>query len=238
MKRFLTATAIIATLCLGSLAQAGVSVSTSSSAPSDHLLTYNSVGYDNFAWSIKWLGNLGSNRQEIAQSFLVSGANDWSIDRITIRVREFGTSVVNQGFHLQVWSMSSASDYTGDSLVNAQLGTFPASGLSPGYWTFGLEHITLSVGNYYAFVVGFESGPASQRFINAVNAYSAYDLYPQGRMFLRQGTPLVWTTTGYASDRDFDFYVQGSPVPEPSCFLVLGSGILALAGMVRRRRNG
>ena len=35
-----------------------------------------------------------------------------------------------------------------------------------------------------------------------------------------------------------DRAVLWNPVPEPSSLLVLGSGILALAGMVRRRRNG
>ena len=40
------------------------------------------------------------------------------------------------------------------------------------------------------------------------------------------------TTTG----DDFGFRV--SAVPEPASVLVLGSGILALAGMIRRRRNG
>jgi hypothetical protein len=185
-------------------------VATSSSPPSADILTYYSVGYDNFVWGFQWKGDSGSDHLDVAQSFLVTGANDWIVDKITVKVREFGTSVVNQGFNLQIWTVSDASDWSGDSLVSTQSGTFPSSGLAAGYWTFDLNNVTLSSGQHYAFVLGFEAGADPQRFVNLVKAYSAYDLYPDGRMFGRAGTPPVWITSP-SSNKDFDFYVQGVP---------------------------
>jgi hypothetical protein len=68
--------------------------------------------------------------------------------------------------------------------------------------------------------------------VNLVNAYSAYDLYLDGRMFGRSDTPLNWTTLGASSNRDFDFYVQGVPEPATLSLLALGGVV-----MIRRRRT-
>lgn len=218
-------------------AHAGIVVTTSSSAPSDHVLTNYSVGYDNFAWPVKWTGDATSDRRECAQSFLVSAANDWSIDKITVKVREFGTSVVNQPYTLEMWTVSNAADTSGNALVSTQSATFPASGLTAGYWTFDIADVTLTKGNYYVFVIGFNSGPDSERYFNLVNAYSGTDLFPDGRMFFRTGTPPSWIFDAYNSNLDFDFSVQGSPVPEPSAVALLATGVASLLFMAWRRRK-
>jgi hypothetical protein len=210
--------------------KASVFVTTNAAQPCGELLTYHSVGEDNFAWSCRWIGNSGTDHTEICQSFIVDSSNDWVVDKITVKVREFGTSVENQDFRLDIWSVSDASDYTGNNLIDSQSGAFPASGLVSGYWTFDLDDVTLSAGQYFAFVLGFESGPDSQRFVNLVNEYSAYDTYIGGRMFIRSGTPPDWSTTGHVSDKDFDFYIQG--VPEPGIILLVGLG-----GVMLRKRK-
>jgi len=214
-------------LVTGKAANAAISVTSNSLPPSDHILTSYTVGYDNFGERFQWIGDSGSDHTDLAQSFLVSGADNWMVDKITVKVSGFGTSVLNQNYTLEMWTVSNAADWSGNTLVSSQSATFPSSGLVSGYWTFDVADVTLSKEQYYAFVLGFDSGPDSQRFVTMVHAYSAYDLYPDGRMFLRMGTPPSWSSPFHASDKDFEFYIQGSPVPEPATIIIwslLGAG--------------
>jgi hypothetical protein len=182
---------------------------------------------------MQWRDDLGWDHIEVCQSFLVGGNTDWNVDRITLKAREFGTSVADQGFYLQLWTVGDAHDYTGNSLISTQSGTFPGSGLGTGYWTFAFDHVNLPHGQYYAFLLGFDSGPDPQRFVNFIHAYSAYDLYPEGRMFCRMGTPAAWSTMTHLGDRDFDFYVQG--IPEPGTLALIAPALLGFAGIAFRR---
>jgi hypothetical protein len=186
---------------------------------------------------MQWVSDAPTDRWEACQSFFVGDDNDWIVDKITMRVRELGTSVANQNFNLEFWTVSDASDYTGDSLISAQSGTFPASGLAAGFWTFDLNAVNLSQGQHYAFVLAFDSGPDPQRFVNFVEDYSAYDSYPGGRMFYRRGTPPVWATPFWLGAKDFEFYVQC--VPEPGTFALIAPTVLGIAGLAfRKMRKG
>ncbi|HET6457218.1 MAG TPA: SUMF1/EgtB/PvdO family nonheme iron enzyme, partial [Armatimonadota bacterium] len=70
-------------------------------------------------------------------------------------------------------------------------------------------------------------GPEAYR---GLRGGSYYDYVDELRASLR---PYYYPTSEYGN---LGFRVSG--VPEPPSLLILGSGILALAGMVRRRRNG
>ena len=216
---------------------AGVVVTTSSSPPTDNLLTSYSVGYDNFAWSVGWTADTTAGHIDCAQSFLVSGPSDWSVDKITVKVRESGNSGATQGYTLQLWTVTDQTACSGNEVVTSQSDLFPSSGLAAGYWTFDLVDTTLSKGQYYAFALGFNSGPDAGRYFNLVHAYSAYDLFTDGRMFFRVGTPPTWSSPPHISDRDFEFYVQGNPVPEPATLSLVGAGAASLLLMAWRRRR-
>jgi len=190
---------------------ADVSVTTNSLPPSTNILTQFSMGGDTggvgmFEWTTT------NNRWALAQSFFVSGNNDWSVDKLTVRVREFGTSVVGQEYTVELWSIANPSSIYPDTLVSSQSGTFPTYGLTAGYWTFDISDVMMTHGSYYAFVLGFNSGPDPQRFVDVVKN-SGTDLFPDGRMFYRVGTPGSWTYY-FVSDKDIDFSIQGSAVPE------------------------
>lgn len=223
-------------------APAGILVTSSSTTPSDRVLTGYTVGYNNFGNTFQWTSDSSpSGRQDVAQSFRVSDANDWIADKITVKICAgyVGTSVLNQGFTLQLWTVSDASDWSGNTLVSSQSATFPSSGLNAAFWTFDMDNVILSKGQYYAFVLGFSSGPNAQRYVSLVQAYSAYDLFPEGKMFFRRGTPQQWGTPTHLSDKDFEFYLQGSTVPEPSALALwaTGTGSLLLMGWQRRKRR-
>jgi len=205
---------------------AAITVTSDSLAPSDRILTSYTVGYDNFGDPFRWIGDSGGEHRDIAQSFLVFDANDWIVDKITLKAMlpYVGKSVPGQGFLLEMWTVSDAADWSGNELVSSQSGTFPTSGLTSAYWTFDIADVSLAKEQYYAFVLGFESGPDPERFVSLIQAYSAYDYFPEGRMFLRIGTPTSWSSPYYSSDKDFEFYVQGDVVPEPSTFAVFAVG--------------
>lgn len=209
---------------------AAVTVGFGSSPPSTDVLTHFSMGGDTgqvglFSWTTT------NDRWALAQSFFVSGSSDWSADKLTVRVREFGTSVVGQEYSLELWSVADASSDP-VTLVSGQSGTFPVSGLTAGYWTFDIADVTLTHGSYYAFLLGFNSGPDSQRYVDVVKNFGT-DSFPDGRMFYRVGTPGSWSHY-FVSDKDIDFSVQGSVVPEPATMSLLG---LALVGVIVRRRQ-
>lgn len=218
-------------------AHADIVVATSSSAPSDHLLTSYSIASSSFVGAFQWIGDSSGQHWDAAQSFLVSGTNDWSVDKITVWVREFGTSVASQPYTLQMWTVSDAAAVAGGTLVSSQSATFPNSGLAAGYWTFDIADVTLTTGQHYAFVLGFDSGPDAERYVDIVKDYSASDSFSDGRMFYRKGTPPIWTAPSALSDKDIVFYVQGTPAPEPSTIVLLATAAACLLFMAWQRRK-
>ena len=214
-------------------AEAAITVSVNSSPPSTDLLLSHG-GVTNFASQWRWIGDNptgnGHEHTDLGQSFLVPGASDVVLDKITIRPRDVGTAVSGASYNLEIWSFSDATDISGNSLVSSQTDVFPSSGLSSGYWTFDIEDQALASGQQYGFILAFNNGPDSQLFINAVEDLNG--AYTDGGKLSREGTPPVWSA--FRNFVDLDFYLQGSIIPEPS---TLALTMLGMAGLGWRRRR-
>jgi hypothetical protein len=126
-----------------------------------------------------------------------------------------------------------------------------ASALSPDILTFQLPSFlgfANSSGGVYSFLP-FVSGQHAPLILNAGTTYYFYEddefltlsggaAYTGGLLFIGQGGPFEEFAIGAASN----FKVTGTPVvgvppgvtPEPSSLIMLGTGILGLAGAARR----
>lgn len=228
----------------------GVTLSTSLTAPTENVFeSFPALGDpsfgDSFVRTFRWIDNsvngAASGHLSTGQTFLVPASSDVVLDAITLRVREFGTSVIGQPYTLEIYHFPSVASGTGDALVSSQSGIFPndipPSSLlasNPRFWSFDVQNVPLTAGETYGFLVSFDSGPDPERFVNFVINFS--DAYPNGRDFYKFNTPLEWGFGGGL--RDAQFYLQSvPPAPEPSAFLLLGLGAFGLVRHTQRRRR-
>lgn len=235
---------ILALVLTGSAleARAGIVLSSSAAAPTTDIFASYDPGSDSNALTWRWTGNgsdrFGPERMEIGQSFLVPTGPGVLLDRITVRVREYGASVAGANYTLEVWSFTDASDTIGDTLVSSQSGILPTSALlgAPQYWTFDLDDVSLTGGQYYGFILAFDDGPDSGRTVSLVQDF--INGYGQGRSVGRSGNP---PSSPINFGHDLTFYAQGVPpsavIPEPASALLAGLGLTGLAGRLWWRRR-
>ena len=197
---------------------AGIVVTTDATKPSTDVLVSYHVSATNFAYSWNWEGTDLYDHNELGQSFLISESSDVLLDKITLWARNVSASVEGQDYTLEIWNLSTSSDWNGDVLVSSQSDTLPSSGLTVEnqYWTFDIEDVRLANGEYYGFLLAFDNGPSSGLRVPFVGAY--VDGFSDGRLISRRGTPPAWSTS--FSDKDLDFALQGDAIPDPTTFVI------------------
>lgn len=219
----------VVTAC-ASTANAAIIVSTSATAPTTDILASFDPGSDANAYFWRWTGNTGLGRVEMGPSFPISVATPVTLDKVTLRAREYGGAVDGAAYKLELWKFSSATDTIGDALLDTQTGVLPAGLAAPAWWTFDFDDITLAGGQQYGFLLSFDNGPDPGRFVHFVQDF--VDGYTDGRLVSRAGTPPDWDFGGH----DLAFVVQGTAaVPEPGTFLAAGA-VALIAGRRCGRR--
>lgn len=100
------------------------------------------------------------------------------------------------------------------------------------------ETIPQVAGTEYAIVVDFLGAPppGPGQSVGVWGGASG-DLYPRGDLVFSSDEGMTWLNLGGGGDVHFITFVN-TPVPEPSTLLLLGSGLLGLAGFRRRATRG
>jgi len=133
---------------------------------------------------------------------------------------------------IQAWLIQAINNYNsvhGTTLSTASVGAHPdvkvnqGASAPAGYPTFGANTLSITLpanlNEYLVFHWGGQGG----------GVYQAFDLstIPEGSD--------TFTAPGRNGLSFYSFYGQAAPVPEPGTLALLGSGMLGLAGVLRRK---
>ncbi len=169
-------------------------------------------------------GNIGSSGTDAyyGQGFTVSGAG--SYDDITFNFFTYTSSTQETPYALgtgYLFSTPYAGTVAGLSSGAGLLGSVAAAN---DVYTFA-SGLSLAAGSTYYF---YEDGGVPDSTMGGVQPGSLYYTYGGSQNF----TPLSDFSTAYAVNGNS---LSASPTPEPSSFALLGTGLLGVAGVVRKR---
>jgi|GEM_PF-6188901 len=239
---------LLSAVCLAALgalvpsrdAGAGLIVTTGAAAPSTRVIEQFEVGSTSFNSDLSWRTSSGwphwaPRHRDIGQSFRVDEPNDVWLETLTLHMGSLGAmgTIADAGFHLEVWSVTDASDASGNVLLSSQSGSLPGSGAISSaipYWTFDFDDVLVQHGHTYAIMLALD-GSDVERSLFFANTWGGD--YGYGRQMARIDG--VWDGS---FSKDLWFYVQGSQTPEPTSGVLVG-GLTTIGALVRwRRRRG
>ena len=173
-------------------------------------------------------GGLGANINEgfmfVGQSFTCGLTGN--LDGINIDVSQYAIG----NFNLVVDLFSAQGGLPDSNLLDS---TVLSSGFSPisSLITFS-NTINMISGNEYAIVVSYlNATPGAHQGIGTWRGEPGNN-YSGGNMFFGNDG-----TTWFSTNHDVYFQTYINPVPEPTTFLLLGSGLLGLVGLKKKRKS-
>ncbi|MDR1283004.1 MAG: hypothetical protein LBK99_19605 [Opitutaceae bacterium] len=216
--------------------------------PADNLVaSFTPTGTDGRAWRAD-PGVSTDGWRDIGQSF--TATQDASFDAISFFVSSgVNTSAANAcmetPFTLTIYSFASDLSASSATVLGTLSGKTPATAIAKNdYLVFDVSavNIQMKAGNAYGVLLHFDEPAANRGIALGFQIGAAGTTACPGGLVLER---LNDTSTGAAgplttatANRAFEFYVQGTPVPEPATVAsLLGAAALALGCACRLRRS-
>jgi PEP-CTERM motif len=180
----------------------------------------------------------GSDCNDLANQFTLSTAV--VIDSISVVVTTGNFPSVTKG-DFTSFTIGLGSQITGGVTSGIGAGDIPANPdgtLNTEEFTFSGLDLSLAAGTYYLGMAGGNvDWDRAQPLSTSADAVGQQFLCDPTDAFMACSNPLNWNSLSGSSE--FAFEIDGTTVPvatpEPSTFALLGTGVLGLAGVVRRR---
>lgn len=232
---------LFAALLTGSTlaASAQVTVSTSTTAPSENLLvsfnTGTSVGR---GWRADSRSTITSEQwRDVGQIFVAP--EDAVLKSITV-VSSSGTDAPARGadFTLTLLSFGTGFSVSNAEVLGTWSGVTPNPGAIPGgtFFTFNLPDTQLTAGISYGFLLHFDAMADSRSIPLRFNGGSNVAEFTRHLTRVNQTDGTLGSLT--TSTSSLEFYVQATPIPEPSSSaLLVGACALAIGSARRRARR-
>lgn len=241
-KKMLGAVGVIALSAISAQA-AVIATFGETTAPSSNIITsyvppgaVDSVGWVNDGPTPNYSGH-----RKVSESFVVPSGPNYTLDKITMKLLQpIGADFTSPStFTIDFYQVANVGDNpVSGTFVQTQSGTMQptvAQTTAGSFFTFDLDNtITLQAGQAYAYVLDFPT-TATYQFIKPVIGQSggAADGSTVWRDidFLN---PSDGTVPWHAIGDTYQYYIQGTAVPEPAMGGLLLLGLSALARRVRR----
>ncbi len=214
-----------------------VDVSLSSVAPTQNVLKFNEVTTGTPAnINSYWRPAGGTDEQKnIGQGFSTTGlTSNYLLTAVTFNLLAFSVPVEGLGFNISICESTSVSAVPSPAtLVSSQNGSLPDI-LSNGYITFTLDTpVTLLSNKIYNVMYSFTELTSTTTTPNSLSFKTIGDVTNT-----TGGRRWIDSDGSYSSSpsNGFVFYAQATAIPEPSTYLLLGVGAVALV-IFRKRRH-
>ncbi|WP_157836966.1 hypothetical protein [Geminisphaera colitermitum] len=212
--------------------------------PANNLVaSFTPTGTDGRGWRADTSASSDGWR-DVGQSF--TATHDATFDSIAFFVSSgLNTTTANAcketPFTLTIYSFASDLSASSATVLKTLSGETPAIAIAKNdYLVFDVSeaNIRLKAGNVYGVLLHFDEMAASRSITLGFQIGATGTTAYAGGLALERlnntGTGALGTLVTATANRAFEFYVQGTPVPEPATVAsLLGATVLALGGACR-----